>query len=53
LHNGIINTVKHGEKREKGGEDLKKKKKRKNSQYGVGLHQRFTQLLGYISKAET
>lgn len=40
------------EKREKRVGEIKKKKK-KNSQYGLGPHQRFTQLWGYISKAET
>lgn len=34
---------------EEGGEI----KKKKNSQYGLGPRQRFTQLWGYISKAET
>lgn len=50
LHNGILSAIKHGEKREKTwGEKAESKK----SQYGLGLHQRSTQLWGQISYAET
>lgn len=50
-----INAIQHEEKR-RGRKRFKTNKqinKQTNIQYGLGLHQRFTQLWGYISKAET
>lgn len=48
LHNGILSAVKHGGEGRKdvGG---KKNSESKKSQYGLGLHQRSTQLWGQIS----